>query len=347
MAGSVSFRFYAPDTVCSTARGKMYLKFILLGVLGVAFPLVFTLPLLENEAITLDTYRVIMSKLREKDPYFRMDSRGPRNLHLAFLGDSIGRHMHASLVYYLHTGEYLTNTPQPNLLEGGLPTREEFRAFAEATMNHTEVCDCLRPEGPFIPWGRMHRIWENAYYLQEERNNYVTQITKAGYFESHGHWDPSQIYSNDTYRNEVRGMEYPPSHFLWQGDWEQTIRDHISRLVLKPRYVVVNAGLWPNDLLKNGTLPAIRRALDDHDMVGIYRTTTKQIQDVTTTLVPHDVEGCRHLHYCMDLSWTGTITDPAEYSDLAHFRANTTRRFNKQLLGMLQEIVSMEQNKAH
>jgi hypothetical protein len=60
------------------------------------------------------------------------------------------------------------------------------------------------------------------------------------------------------------------------------------------------------------------------------------------TMVLHDVEGRRHLHYCIDLSWTGTIADPAEYSDLSHFRANTTRNFNEQLLGMLQEIVSKE-----
>ena len=287
---------------------------------------------------------IILKDEEEKEPYFRMDSRGLRNLHLAFLGDSINRYMYTSLLYYLHNGEYLTNTPKPNLLEGGFSTRVEFQAFAQAMMNYTDVCDCFTPEGPFIPWGRMHRIWANAYYLQEETNNYVTYIAKAGYFESHGHWDPSQIYSNATYRNQVRGMEYPPSHFLWQGDWEQTIRNHISRLVPKPRYVVVNAGLWQHDLLNNGTLPAIRRALDDHDMVGIYRTTTKKIQDVTTTLVPHDVEGCRHLHYCMDMSWTGNITDPAEYSDKAHFRANANRKFVEQLLGMLQEIVSKEQN---
>jgi len=266
--------------------------------------------------------------------------RGLRNFHLAFLGDSTCRHIHASLIHFLHTGSYPKNTVQPNYLEGGFPTRVEHKNFISHTLNHTSVCDCFCPEGPFIPWGRMHKIWENSYFFQAARNNYVTHITKAGSFESHGHWDPIQIYSNATYRKRVARISYSPSQFSWRGNWEQTIRVHVSRLIPKPRYIVINAGLWPHDLMENGTLPGIRNALDDHGIIGIYRTTTKQLQDNSTTLAPHDIAGCKHLHYCMDLSWTGSVTNPDEYLDKSHFRANVNRQFVEQLLNLLQQIAT-------
>lgn len=229
---------------------------------------------------TTTSFEKVRATCNSKDDnaVFRIDSREPRNLNLAFLGDSLCRHMYYSLVYYLFTGHYLENQPTPNFHEGGFPTRKEYRAFVAATLNYTEACDCFTPEGPFIPWGRMHRIWANNYFPQPERNNYITHITKAGSFEAHGHWNASQIMSNATYRDMVRKTEYPPAFFACRGNWQETIREHLSKLIPKPRYVVLNAGLWPHDLLENYTLPAIRRALNEHDMIGIYKTTTKKLK---------------------------------------------------------------------
>ena len=163
-------------------------------------------------------------------------------------------------------------------------------------------------------------------------------INKSGKFEAHGHWDPCQVLINDTYRDEIHEKQYVKNQFAWRGNWEQTIRNHTSKLVPKPHYVVINAGAWPHDLLKIDTLANIRQALDDNEMIGIYKTTTKKIDDTSTTLVKHDIEGCRHLHFCMDLSWTGNITDPEEFVDKAHFRANVKRKFNEQFLDLLQNI---------
>lgn len=182
--------------------------------------------------------------------------------------------------------------------------------------------------------------------------NYITLITKAGNFESHGHWDPTQIYTNTTYRQEVGTKPatlktYPPGYFLWAGDWVQTIHMHIARLQPKPQIVVMNAGLWPHDLAdKNFTmLYQMRQALDQYGMIGVYKTTHKKLGDESTQLEEYEVVACRVMHYCLDLSWTGNINDPVEYQDKAHFRPNVNRNMTVQLMELLQRIASDQKQK--
>lgn len=268
------------------------------------------------------------------------DERGPLNLQLAFIGDSLTRHQHLSLVLYLHAGRW----PQDGrYIEGGFPTKLAHRTFISDTLNHTEACDCWRPEGHYMTVKRLHVIYENKYYRDSQRNNHVTMITKCGHFDAHGHWDPKTVYRPEKHagyaaQNGVPVKTVPP--YLWRGNWTHVIRHHLAQLQPKPTYVVINAGMWPHDLDDNVTLPAIRQALDDTGMIGIYRTTTKQLKDTSTHLVPHDVQGCHWLHYCMDVSWTGNITDKSLYMDPKHFRSKVYEKMNVQLLKLLQEIQS-------
>jgi len=281
----------------------------------------------------------------------QFDNAGrPTNLRLAFLGDSTCRHIFLSLSWYLLSGNHInSNNKTRRLITGQFPTRKEYEQYILEMYNGTLACDCHTPEGPFIPWGRTHKIWSNIYFHpsitmdddEEDQNfpgNFLTHITKPGYFEAHGHWEPSQIYANRTYTERVRNQEYPVGNFSWQGDWEQTIRHYIANLVPKPNYVVLNAGLWPHDLNET-SLGKIRQALDDHGMVGIYKTTNKKFDESTTVLSQDDELGCQALHYCLNLSWTGLIRDENEFLDKkGHFGPNVNVNFTTQLLGLLKEI---------
>ena len=181
----------------------------------------------------------------------RFDTAGrPANLRLAFLGDSTCRHIFLSLSYYLLSGRYINfNNATRRLTTGQFPTQKDYEQYILDAYNGTLECDCHTPEGPFLPWGRTHKIWQNMYFHgggagagdDDDRDsfegNFLSHITKPGYFEAHGHWDPAQIYANRTYRHGVRGQHYPVGEFRWAGDWEQTIRSHIARIVPKPDYV--------------------------------------------------------------------------------------------------------------
>jgi len=187
---------------------------------------------------------------------------------------------------------------------------------------------------------KLHLIYENVYYRGAERNNYVTMIAKFGKFEAHGHWSPLDVYEPQIHTNLSSPNRLDRvTPYLWRFNWTQIIRHHLAYLQPKPNYVVINAGMWAHDL-NNVTLPAIRQALDDTGMIGIYRTTTKTLEDTSTELMPHDAEACQWIHYCHDVSWTGNVTDPSEYSDLKHFRANMNRIIGQQLLDLLQHIRS-------
>jgi hypothetical protein len=284
----------------------------------------------------------------------------PTNLRLAFLGDSTCRHLFLSLSYFLFSGNPVTfNNATRRLIEGDFPTRKEYNHYILDSYNETLACDCYTPEGRFIPWGNTHKTWSNIYFHHDGNSdnggnsdnngngnigsdgNFLSHITKAGYFEAHGHWTPSQIYTNQTYMQTVSRKQYKIRSFLWAGNWEYAIRHHIATIVPKPEYVVINAGLWPHDLNNRTTFRSIRKALEDHNMTGIYKTTNKQIGDMTTELLPHDADGCDILHYCLNFSWTGLVSDQEGlYLDKAHFGPNVNANFTKQLLSLLNETLA-------
>jgi hypothetical protein len=290
-------------------------------------------------------------RMSQDDNDFSSASKGPtsasasaksfqiQNLHMAFVGDSLTRYQYMSFVHFVQTGRWIKNVDAPNMIHHAGMTWYQYYSNTEQLWNGTETCDCYRPDGPwFRVKKRVHVISENRYYRHIERNNYISVIQKFGHIEAHGHWDPSQVYNSHHAVNltspDVRGRA-----FAWRfHNWQDIIRLHLAKLDPKPTIVLLNAGRWPHDLDNVTNVHAIRRALDEHGMVGIYKTTTKIKTDTSTNIDSYEIEACKILHYCLDMSWTGTLSNNSDYVDLKHFSALVNRRFNEQLIDLLEKI---------
>jgi hypothetical protein len=181
-------------------------------------------------------------------------------------------------------------------------------------------------------------LCENRYYRDIERNNYLSQIQKFGHYEAHGHWDPSQVY-NSHHAVNLTSLDVQGKAFAWRfHNWQDIVRVHLAKLDPKPNIVLFNAGMWPHDLDNVDNVLAIRQALDEHGMVGIYKTTTKTKTDNSTSIDPYEIEACKILHYCLDMSWTGILSNNSDYNDSKHFSASVNRRFNEQLIDLLGKV---------
>lgn len=277
------------------------------------------------------------------------------DLNLAFLGDSLTRHMHLSLVYYLQRGSW---DPDPRYIEGSFSSRKEHAVFISDQLYGSQACDCYRPEGNYMTNRRMAAVYSNMYYTSTNRsiNNHISYNMKAGSFDAKGHWDPATVFLPEVHANHSsHNNDFPPEAlvhkfsvppYTWTGNWTYTIRNHIAQFQPRPQFLVLNAGMWPHELSDNTTLPAIRATLDELGILGIYKTTTKQSHETSTEWEPHDVEGCRWLHYCLDVSWTanrndtnaGVVVTKEDYMDGKHFKGHIYARMNQQLLRLLQEI---------
>jgi hypothetical protein len=62
----------------------------------------------------------------------------------------------------------------------------------------------------------------------------------------------------------------------------------------------------------------IQCTLDEMQMIGIYKTTTKTSRDSDGTLLHHDEHGCCLLHYCLYFKWTAELSQ-LHYWDTYHF----------------------------
>jgi hypothetical protein len=261
----------------------------------------------------------------------------PRNLNLAIVGDSISRHQHLSLVYYLHTGRW---DPDSLYLHGGHPTYVEYLNSIRETLLPHQACNCHRPEGNYKTSLRLSAIYENMYYHDPLHNNSITFLLKFGKFPAQGHWDPPTVYDPSLHRSRATQPHTPARgplpRYTWRGNWTYVVRHYLAQLQPTPRYVVFNAGIWPHDLDRPETQTQLPLALHDQGMVGIYKTTTKKRNDRTTTLETHDEWGCSNLEHCLNLSWTGTLL-PEDYTDEIHFQAPVYAKMNQQLLELLEE----------
>lgn len=70
------------------------------------------------------------------------------------------------------------------------------------------------------------------------------------------------------------------------------LRNYVTQLIPKPDYIVINEGLWPTHGFsgvmdeQNGTsvFHEIKKVLDEWNIHGIYKTTTKYIRGRSVTL---------------------------------------------------------------
>lgn len=268
----------------------------------------------------------------------------PEHRHVVLWGDSITRYQYLSLVYYLHAGRWMPDD-QSGLFRdwkgesGWAGDWNAFFNYTNSLFEGHEQCDCSR-----APPQHVKSMYENRYYADPAHNLYVTYLQKMGDAQSHGHLDAATVYATNNTGNRIFVDRGPGRRetYRWRGDWLRALRDHILQLQPKPDYVVFNAGLWPPGLNADN-LSEMASLLQQHNVTGIYKTTTRTELQNDTASEPHDVLGCHYLPYCFNLSWTGRLHGADHYADPTHFTPQINRQFNELFLDLLQQI---EQEKA-
>lgn len=129
--------------------------------------------------------------------------------------------------------------------------------------------------------------------------------------------------------------------YAWIMNWARVIRE-LAKLPYPPKYVVLNAGLWPHDLADSDLLDRIVEALRENGMIGIYKTTTALSSEVDLTehlkIHTHEHAMCAALRGCLNLTYTVNMSEPAEYWDARHFQPIVNRRFNEELFSLIQDL---------
>lgn len=260
----------------------------------------------------------------------------PRNLRLVMYGDSVTRYQYISLVYYLKHNRWINET-QPELLFKKI-YHQDLNDFLEVTnqaLVPQESCDCWKPPGKFY----MASYCENRYYRDDELGNYVTFINKYGKRSSHGHWRPDEVYRNNGGMwNSTAGS----TSFEWSGNWSKTILNHIGKLEPRPKYMVLNAGLHPNQLHQEEVQESILDATEKVGITPIYKTTTYPKTNTRETRFNrgrHDRLLCgKVFSLCLNLKWTADYVGNDHYFDDNHFKPHLNMRMNHDLLDLLRSI---------
>lgn len=296
----------------------------------------------------------------------------PRNLRLAFIGDSITRYMYLSLAHYLRWGFWETNETIPSIVvEKQYGSWNAYYNHSKQKLSPYEECDCWRNTTKTTNYSR---VYENRYYWDPHLNNSLMYIQKFGKFSVKGHWNPNHVH----WKHDL-DAEYDPN-FAWnfQTSWADIVSYHLAKLPRKPQYLIFNAGLWPDHGLNcSETLQSILDALKENDIIGIYRTTSllrhgkrldlkpppkqgirrkeekgvkKGKKKVTRTpgkknitnsrhspYSDHDGRLCSEVQYCLNVSWIEHI--PLNfYWDTMHFYSPIYTQMNTQLLNLLDGI---------
>ena len=166
----------------------------------------------------------------------------PTNLRLVIMGDSISRYQYISLVYFLQTGMWITdatklvqdgdelrtssfsstelqssNAPL-HCKTPGIKARERFYSLSHSLLKPNELlCDC-------------RAYSENRYYIDTERNNYITYITKFGKNSTSGRYLANQISTDKGYGNDKQGERMKHLSDRWRHKyWNETIHYRIAQ----------------------------------------------------------------------------------------------------------------------
>jgi hypothetical protein len=264
----------------------------------------------------------------------------PQGLHLVMMGDSVTRYQCISMMHYLHTGSWIKDSIAEaddfNLLwVKTFPSFNDHYQYATQYFGNALQCDCYRL---FDPRMNMSNVYDNWYWHDTCRNNSLSCIAQYGQYRMGGQWLPSEISDTTLYLSTNYGVASTPPP-KWQYNWTDTIQYHVANLRPHPQYVVINSGLWKRHQLKHRSIfRQIQQAIAQNGMRSIYKTTTKLIQDTSTQLEPHDRIGCQVMDRCLNLSWTGNLTNPSDYMDDKHFPSHINTIFNMQLLQLLQRM---------
>ena len=264
----------------------------------------------------------------------------PFHLRMVICGDSMSRFQYLSLVHFLKFGTWAEYGSARVEMHNTTRSWNEWFRYTNQQLQPYEQCDCYRNWSGTFLW---NQHVENRYFADPSHDNYVTFLTKFGGYPSHGRWNVSTIYQNHT-------MTFEKQPFVWSyGTWEALIRQYVSQMSPRPQYFVFNSGFWgKHQLNKAAVIRALRQALEDNNMIGIYRTTTYR-RDENHNLAEfqfhsrrkHDRKVCQWMHYCLNVSWTVDVPEE-EYVDTLHFRATVNNRMSQQLLDLVSTIAETQ-----
>lgn len=259
----------------------------------------------------------------------------PRGLHLAFIGDSLSRYQYLSLAHFLRYGVFPDPAAHPNfVMESTHKSWMDFFNDTNSALLPFERCDCFRAENRNIH-ALVNRWRENRYFYDPISENSLVFLIKKGWHPSTFTWKPGSIHQEPLQYTPQLPQYLPPSQPV-EGDWLSLV-DHLAGLNPRPHIVVLNSGLWkPKHLIQPEIQDKVVQRLKEHNMIGIYKTTTKRLDD------PHPKENeqyekilCRKM-LCLDSSWTDYVSSDL-YWDNLHFVEPIYKRLNIQLLQLLKE----------
>jgi hypothetical protein len=236
----------------------------------------------------------------------------PRNLRLAFLGDSVTRYQYLSLAYFLRWGRWFDPDTIKNHLVDAHSFRHpyhpdqdwnEFFLQSNRLLYPAESCDCQRSSSSSSE--HQHAWWatERRYFYDPVHNNTLTYINlsgnethnpnPAGGFSGRLHAPdiftnfqahvglPVGLLNNKHHPNSTiissTSMNASNMHRSWDyPTWGQVIRHHVAALVPKPDTAILNAGLHLHSFGDASVRKELVDALDDSNIVGLWKTTTPQ-----------------------------------------------------------------------
>lgn len=290
----------------------------------------------EQNAVEVKEQNAVEIKADATDPR-------PRNLRIVFMGDSVTRYQYIALAYFLKTGHWLTEGYSPNPLHtryfGG--RWNNFFQGSNSILRPEEQCDCIMQ----LRGNYTHGYSENRYFSNPEQGNYVAFIGRFAFQPMAGHWQPESAFNSTADKIDIVNYKQPDVlPYLWDfSAWNETIVQHIAKLVPRPDFLVFNAGIHPNHMWKPEVHNGILEAAKAVGIIPIYKTTTYSKTAKRGSNHRHNSHNnllCEIAPYCLDMSWTGDIEGPDHYYDNWHFKPDVKKRMNMQLLEYVQMIIS-------
>ena len=199
------------------------------------------------------------------------------------------------MVYFMRHNQWIDPNSSPNLIRPkDYMQGDEFGWWTEwykvsaAALEPYENCDCYRKKG----FRFLNNVCENRYYHDPTRNITVSYIQAFGSIPIRGHWEADKAFPLQASKEQQRldelggwekskavappiGPHFKQYPFLWTKGWVEMIKEHLSKIA--PSYVIMNAGKWKHKFDDPNYAGQVKKALNDLNMVGIWKTTTAEV----------------------------------------------------------------------
>lgn len=321
-------------------------------VMATAFGLRFLEWYLMGQVSSSDKLTSKCSSLQNKNPR-------PRDLRIVFIGDSLTRYTYLSLVYFLRWGQWYDPSHRtPHLVQESSfatpfhnQTWWEFSFQTNRMLYPLELCDCYRKLPGKL---QVNKVSNNRYFYDPEFNNAVAYLDAKGHKGSiHGRIPANDVFNLLVKQQEQAGDFSSPVQLLsppfdnltrpfpWAyTSWADAIRQYISHLNPPPQYIVLNAGLWPNNFLYQPDLVSdLNDAIHTMKGQGIWKTTTYGLGGTVMydSIPPTDDYMCQQLDHCWNVSWTKELAG-RWYWDGKHFWEPVYRAMNENFLEQINAL---------